>query len=168
MLKGANMSYRRARSSGCASTRARRRRAGAQRHGFQQRDGWKLVDPAIAVDHFPAERFDDDRRDAASLNAISNGAYNMHLILREHLPPVRREIAWWWWTLVGTRVYPGLAHVLLSLHTAQRERIREHWRAVRRGARDARRANLAPSCGDAAGDVLNGLRASRAATTEAA
>jgi hypothetical protein len=110
-----------------------------------QRDGWKLVyDPAIAVDHFPAERFDDDRRDAASLNAISNGAYNMHLILREHLPPVRREIAWWWWTLVGTRVYPGLAHVLLSLHTAQRERIREHWRAVRRGARDARRANLAP------------------------
>ena len=73
-----------------------------------QRDGWKLVyDPAIAVDHFPAERFDDDRRDAASLNAISNGAYNMHLILREHLPPVRREIAWWWWTLVGTRVYPA-------------------------------------------------------------
>ena len=150
MLKGANMSYRRAAIERLRFD-TRLRGAGAQVHndmGFSmrvQRDGWKLVyDPAIAVDHFPAERFDDDRRDAASLNAISNGAYNMHLILREHLPPVRREIAWWWWTLVGTRVYPGLAHVLLSLHTAQRERIREHWRAVRRGARDARRANLAP------------------------
>uniref|UniRef100_UPI00163E8682 glycosyltransferase n=1 Tax=Burkholderia sp. LMG 13014 TaxID=2709306 RepID=UPI00163E8682 len=150
MLKGANMSYRRAAIERLRFD-TRLRGAGAQVHndmGFSmhvQRDGWKLVyDPAIAVDHFPAERFDDDRRDAASLNAISNGAYNMHLILREHLSPIRREIAWWWWTLVGTRVYPGLAHVLLSLHTAKRERIREHWRAVRRGARDARRANLAP------------------------
>ncbi|RAG65491.1 hypothetical protein DN536_36710, partial [Burkholderia multivorans] len=31
------------------------------------RAGWKLMyDPAIAVDHYPAERFDDDRRDARS------------------------------------------------------------------------------------------------------
>ncbi|WP_175836196.1 glycosyltransferase family 2 protein [Burkholderia anthina] len=150
MLKGANMSYRRA---AIARLRfdTRLRGAGAQVHndmGFSmhvQREGWKLVyDPAIAVDHFPAERFDDDRRDAASLNAISNGAYNLHLILREHLSPLRREIAWWWWSLVGTRVYPGFAHVLLSLHTARRERVHAHWRAVRRGARDARRANLAP------------------------
>ncbi|NHL68416.1 glycosyltransferase [Burkholderia ambifaria] len=150
MLKGANMSYRRAAIERLRFD-TRLRGAGAQVHNDMafsmqvQREGWKLVyDPAIAVDHFPAERFDDDRRDAASLNAISNGAYNLHLILREHLPPMRRELAWWWWTLVGTRVYPGFAHVLLSLHTAQRERVREHWRAVRRGARDARRANLAP------------------------
>ncbi|KWH43059.1 glycosyltransferase family 2 protein [Burkholderia stagnalis] len=150
MLKGANMSYRRAAIERLRFD-TRLRGAGAQVHNDMafsmrvQRDGWKLVyDPAIAVDHFPAERFDDDRRDAASLNAISNGAYNLHLILREHLPLVRREIAWWWWTLVGTRVYPGLAHLLLALPAARRERMREHWRAVRRGARDARRANLAP------------------------
>ncbi|MDN7666243.1 glycosyltransferase family 2 protein [Burkholderia vietnamiensis] len=150
MLKGANMSYRRAAIERLRFD-ARLRGAGAQVHNDMafsmrvQREGWKLVyDPAIAVDHFPAERFDDDRRDAASLNAISNGAYNLHLILREHLPPLRRELAWWWWTLVGTRVYPGLAHLLLSLHTARRERVRERWRAVRRGAREARRANLAP------------------------
>ncbi|AOK55723.1 glycosyl transferase [Burkholderia stagnalis] len=149
MLKGANMSYRRAAIERLRFD-TRLRGAGAQVHNDMafsmrvQRDGWKLVyDPAIAVDHFPAERFDDDRRDAASLNAISNGAYNLHLILREHLPLVRREIAWWWWTLVGTRVYPGLAHLLLALPAARRERVREHWRAVRRGARDARRANLA-------------------------
>lgn len=150
MLKGANMSYRRAAIERLRFD-TRLRGAGAQVHndmGFSmhvQREGWKLVyDPSIAVDHFPAERFDDDRRDAASLNAISNGAYNLHLILREHLPPLRREIAWWWWTLVGTRVYPGFAHVLLSLPGARRERVLAHWRAVRRGARDARRTNLAP------------------------
>ncbi len=150
MLKGANMSYRRAAIERLRFD-TRLRGAGAQMHndmGFSmhvQREGWKLVyDPAIAVDHFPAERFDDDRRDAASLNAISNGAHNLHLILREHLSPLRREIAWWWWALVGTRVYPGFAHLLLALPTARRARVLAHWRAVRRGARDARRTNLAP------------------------
>lgn len=150
MLKGANMSYRRAAIERLRFD-TRLRGAGAQVHNDMafsmevQRAGWTLLyDPAIAVDHFPAERFDDDRRDAASLNAISNGAYNLQLTLREHLPPVRREIAWWWWTLIGTRVYPGFAHVLLSLPTARRARVLAHWRAVRRGARDARRTNLAP------------------------
>ncbi|MGS0891781.1 glycosyltransferase family 2 protein [Burkholderia stagnalis] len=149
-LKGANMSYRRAAIERLRFD-TRLRGAGAQTHNDTafsmevQRAGWKLLyDPAIAVDHYPAERFDDDRRDAASLNAISNGAYNLQLTLREHLPPVRREIAWWWWALVGTRVYPGFAHVLLSLHTARRGRVLAHWRAVRRGARDARRASTAP------------------------
>ncbi|NTZ86968.1 glycosyltransferase family 2 protein [Burkholderia metallica] len=150
MLKGANMSYRRAAIERLHFD-TRLRGAGAQVHNDMafsmevQRAGWTLLyDPAIAVDHFPAERFDDDRRDAASLNAISNGAYNLQLTLREHLPPVRREIAWWWWALIGTRVYPGFAHVLLSLPTARRARVLAHWRAVRRGARDARRTNLAP------------------------
>ncbi|WP_406806714.1 glycosyltransferase family 2 protein [Burkholderia semiarida] len=150
MLKGANMSYRRAAIERLRFD-TRLRGAGAQVHNDMafsmavQRAGWTLLyDPAIAVDHFPAERFDDDRRDAASLNAIGNGAYNLQLTLREHLPPLRREIAWWWWTLVGTRVYPGFAHVLLSLPSPRRARVLAHWRAVRRGARDARRTNLAP------------------------
>ncbi|MGU7782989.1 glycosyltransferase family 2 protein [Burkholderia sp. PU8-34] len=150
MLKGANMSYRRAAIERLRFD-TRLRGAGAQVHndmGFSmrvKRDGWKLVyDPLVAVDHYPAERFDDNRRDAASLNAVSNSAYNLHLILRENLPPLRREIAWWWYTVVGTRVYPGLAHVVLALRSADGDRVREHWRAVRRGARDARRATHAP------------------------
>ncbi|RQS69515.1 glycosyltransferase family 2 protein [Burkholderia sp. Bp8963] len=149
MLKGANMSYRRAAIERLRFD-TRLRGAGAQVHNDMafsmgvKRAGWKLVyDPLVAVDHYPAERFDDNRRDAASLNAVSNSAYNLHLILREHLPPLRREIAWWWYTVVGTRVYPGLAHVVLALRSADGDRVREHWRAVRRGARDARRANLA-------------------------
>ncbi|MBN3791239.1 glycosyltransferase family 2 protein [Burkholderia sp. Ac-20353] len=149
MLKGANMSYRRAAIERLRFD-TRLRGAGAQVHNDMafsmgvKRAGWKLVyDPLVAVDHYPAERFDDNRRDAASLNAVSNSAYNLHLILREHLPPLRREIAWWWYTVVGTRVYPGLAHVVLALRSANGDSVREHWRAVRRGARDARRANLA-------------------------
>ncbi|WP_179400605.1 glycosyltransferase family 2 protein [Burkholderia guangdongensis] len=145
MLKGANMSYRRAAIERVRFD-TRLRGAGAQVHNDMafsmrvKRGGWKLVyDPAVAVDHYPAERFDDNRRDAASLNAVANAAYNLHLILREHLPPVRREFAWWWYMLVGTRVYPGLAHVLLSLRGADRSRVHAHWRAVRRGAQDARR-----------------------------
>lgn len=150
MLKGANMSYRRAAIERLRFD-TRLRGAGAQVHNDMafsmrvKRAGWRLVyDPAVAVDHYPAERFDDDRRDAASLNALSNAAYNLHLILREHLPPLRREIAWWWYALVGTRVYPGMAHVVLALRSADGARVRENWRAVRRGARDARRAGHAP------------------------
>ncbi|WP_323119932.1 glycosyltransferase family 2 protein [Burkholderia alba] len=151
MLKGVNMSYRR---GAIAQLRfdTRLRGAGAQAHNDMafsmsvKRAGWKLVyDPAVAVDHYPAERFDDDRRDAASLNAVGNAAYNLHLILREHLPPLRRETAWWWYALVGTRVYPGVAHVLLSALSARGARTREQWRAVRRGAQAARRAVSAPA-----------------------
>lgn len=147
-LKGANMSYRVA-AIGRLRFDTRLRGAGAQTHNDTlfsmcvKRAGWKLVyDPAIAVDHYPAERFDDDRRGAASITALSNAAYNLHLTLREHLSPVRCEIAWWWWTFVGTRLYPGLVHVVLTLAASNGAITREHWRAVRRGARDARRAAL--------------------------
>ncbi|WDD92902.1 glycosyltransferase [Burkholderia sp. FERM BP-3421] len=146
LLKGANMSYRRAAIAGLRFD-TRLRGAGAQPHNdlaFSlgvKRAGWKLVyDPAVAVDHYPAERFDDDGRDAASLDAVSNAAYNLHLVLREHLPPLRREAAWWWYALVGTRVYPGVAHLMLGALSARRARRHAHWRAVRAGARAARAA----------------------------
>ncbi len=102
--------------------RSRLRGAGAQVHNDMafslavKNAGWKLMyDPRVAVDHFPAERFDDDRRDAQTMAALRNAAFNFHLILRDQLPPLRRETAWWWWTLVGTRVYPGLTHAALAL-----------------------------------------------------
>jgi cellulose synthase/poly-beta-1,6-N-acetylglucosamine synthase-like glycosyltransferase len=145
-LKGANMSFRR---DAIRNIRfdERLRGAGAQAHNDTafsmcvKRAGWKLVyDPRVAVDHYPAERFDDDRRDAQTLAAASNGAYNLHLLLREHLPPVRRAAAWWWYALVGTRVYPGLAHAVLASISKNGAAVRSRWRAVRIGAHDARRA----------------------------
>jgi cellulose synthase/poly-beta-1,6-N-acetylglucosamine synthase-like glycosyltransferase len=149
LLKGANMSYRR---DAIRSIRfdGRLRGAGAQVHNDMafsmsvKNAGWKLVyDPRVAVDHFPAERFDDDGRDAQSMTALRNAAYNLHLILREQLPPTQREVAWWWYALVGTRVYPGAAHAVLAL-TSKNTRTRlARWRAVRTGAREARRAYAA-------------------------
>jgi cellulose synthase/poly-beta-1,6-N-acetylglucosamine synthase-like glycosyltransferase len=145
LLKGANMSYRREAIRGIRFD-ARLRGAGAQVHNDMafsmsvKNAGWKLVyDPRVAVDHYPAERFDDDRRDAQTMMAVRNAAYNLHLILRDHLPPLRRETAWWWYALVGTRVYPGFAHALLAL-TSKQGRVRlSRWRAVRTGAHEARR-----------------------------
>jgi glycosyltransferase involved in cell wall biosynthesis len=146
LLKGANMSYRR--EAVChIRFDARLRGAGAQVHNdmafsMSVKDaGWKLVyDPRVAVDHYPAERFDDDRRDAQTMMAVRNAAYNLHLILRDHLPPLRREAAWWWYALVGTRVYPGFAHVVLALASKQGRTRLSRWRAVRTGAHEARRA----------------------------
>jgi glycosyltransferase involved in cell wall biosynthesis len=147
LLKGANMSYRRA-AIGAIRFDARLRGAGAQVHNDMafsmsvKHAGWKLVyDPRVAVDHFPAERFDEDRRDAQTLAAVRNAAYNLHLILRDQLPPLRREAAWWWYRLVGTRVYPGLMHALLALLGRGERRTRlMRWRAVRGGAQEARHA----------------------------
>ncbi|MFC0397043.1 glycosyltransferase family 2 protein [Paraburkholderia rhizosphaerae] len=147
MLKGANMSYRR---DAVRTIRfdTRLRGAGAQVHNDMafsmsvKKAGWKLVyDPRVAVDHFPAERHDDDRRDAQSMTAVRNAAYNLHLILRAQLPPLRRETAWWWYALVGTRVYPGVAHALLALMSRKSVQL-SRWKAVRTGAREARRALL--------------------------
>jgi GT2 family glycosyltransferase len=146
ILKGANMSYRR---DAIRAIRfdARLRGAGAQVHNDMafslavRNAGWKLVyDPQVAVDHFPAERFDDDKRDAQTMAALRNAAYNFHLILRDQLPPLRRETAWWWWTLVGTRLYPGLTHAALALLSNNARLTLTRWRAVRGGAHEARRA----------------------------
>ncbi|BCZ77873.1 glycosyltransferase family 2 protein [Paraburkholderia terrae] len=146
LLKGANMSYRR---DAVRTIRfdGRLRGAGAQVHNDMafsmsvKNAGWKLVyDPRVAVDHYPAERFDEDRRDAQSLTAVRNAAYNLHLILREQLPAGQREVAWWWYALVGTRVYPGALHAVLALTSKGARTKLARWHAVRTGAREARRA----------------------------
>jgi GT2 family glycosyltransferase len=145
LLKGANMSYRRAAIVGIRFDE-RLRGSGAQTHNDMafsmrvKRAGWKLVyDPLVAVDHYPAPRARDDARHQQSPSAIRNGAYNFHLTLRECLPPLRRRIAWWWYMLVGTRVYPGLIHPLLALASKNGAAVRTRWRAARLGANDARR-----------------------------
>lgn len=151
VLKGANMSYRR---DAIRNIRfdERLRGTGAQVHNDMafsmsvKNAGWKLIyDPLVAVDHFPAERFDEDRRDAPSMVAVCNAAYNLHLTLRNHLSPMRRQVAWWWYALVGTRAYPGLVHVFLALCSKRRQAKLARWRAVRTGAIEARRVQLRES-----------------------
>jgi glycosyltransferase involved in cell wall biosynthesis len=120
-LKGANMSYRRAAIAGL-SFDERLRGTGAQVHNdlafslAVNRSGWKLVyDPFVAVDHYPAPRFDEDQRGQFDRVALINKVYNETLILLEHLPPLRRLAYLIWAVLIGTRSYRGVVQCLRFL-----------------------------------------------------
>ncbi len=94
---------------------ARMRGDGAQVHfeiamcGWVRRHGWRLVyDPAIVVDHTPAERFGVDRRGVPPPRAIYDASYNLVAALLSGEPDlfVRRAL---YGLLVGDRANPGLA-----------------------------------------------------------
>jgi GT2 family glycosyltransferase len=114
VLKGANMSYRRAAIQGIGFDEQLRRPA-AQPH-FEvalglavKRAGWKLIyDPAVAVDHYPAERLDDDRRETPSPRALQNAVHNETYALLRFLPWWRKPLAFVYALSVGTRWAPGL------------------------------------------------------------
>lgn len=77
-----------------------------------RRAGWKVVlDPSIGVDHFPAERFDEDQRKGFSSLAQRNAVANETLILLEHLRGPARAAFVCWALLIGTRASPGIAQV---------------------------------------------------------
>ncbi|NHC33309.1 glycosyltransferase family 2 protein [Scytonema millei] len=121
ILKGVNSSYRR---SAIAHIRfdERMRGTGAQVHHelmlclTLKRAGWKLIyDPAIVVDHYLGQRFDEDRRNQFNAIAFSNMTYNETLSLLEHLSPIRRIAFAIWALLVGTRDAWGLVQLLRFL-----------------------------------------------------
>lgn len=109
VLKGVNMSYRRDAIIG-RHFDERMRGAGAQVH-FEmsfclalRRAGWKLIyDPMVAVDHYPGQRFDEDKRDQLNSLALINSVHNETLVLLEHLSGVQRIVFLMWALLVGTR-----------------------------------------------------------------
>lgn len=120
-LKGANMSYRRV---AIANLRfdPRLRGTGAQVHNdlafslTVNRSGWILIyDPLVAVDHYPAERFDEDKREQFDRLALLNKVHNETLILLEHLPMLQRIVFLIWGITVGTRSYRGLIQCLRFL-----------------------------------------------------
>jgi GT2 family glycosyltransferase len=77
-----------------------------------KRAGWKILfDPAIAVDHFPAARFDEDQRGIFSGAAPGNAVANETLVLFEHFKGLQRWVFVLWAFLVGTRASPGLAQL---------------------------------------------------------
>lgn len=113
VLKGANMSYR---MSAVGSLRFDTRLLGA---GAQicndmafslrlKRLGWRLIyDPAVLVDHFSAERLDDDRRECRSSAAVRNEAHNETIAIWEYLPPLQRVVYFLWAIVIGHRSLPG-------------------------------------------------------------
>lgn len=109
VLKGVNMSFRRS-AIGQMHFDPRMRGTGAQVHfelAFSlsvKRAGWKLIyDPRVAVDHYPAQRFDEDQRNTFNDIALINAIHNETLVLLEHFPPAQRTAFLIWATLVGTR-----------------------------------------------------------------
>ncbi|MDZ8049868.1 MAG: glycosyltransferase family 2 protein [Aulosira sp. ZfuVER01] len=121
VLKGVNMSFR---QQAIAQLRfdERMRGTGAQVH-FEMAftlalkgAGWKLIyDPQVAVDHYPAQRFDEDQRNNFNEIALINLVHNETLVLLEYLPPLRRAVFLLWAILVGTRDSLGLIQWLRLL-----------------------------------------------------
>jgi len=117
ILKGVNMSFRR---DAILKTRfdPRLRGTGAQvgcEIGFSlalKEKGWKLIyDPAVAVDHYPSQRFDEDQRNAFNAIAWANKAHNETVGLLDHLSSPRQIIYLAWAFLVGTRDVLGFVQL---------------------------------------------------------
>lgn len=120
-LKGANMSYRRAAITNLRFD-PRLRGTGAQVHNdlafslAVNRSGWTLIyDPLVAVDHYPAQRFDQDQREQFDRRALLNKVHNETLILLNYLPLSRRIVFLIWGIAIGTGSYRGLIQCLRFL-----------------------------------------------------
>jgi glycosyltransferase involved in cell wall biosynthesis len=113
VLKGVNMSFRRTAIRHLRFDR-RMRGTGAQVH-FElaftlslRRGDWKIIyDPLIGVNHYPAQRFDEDQRNLFNKTALLNEVHNETLALLEHLKPAQRIVFIAWAIFVGTRKKPG-------------------------------------------------------------
>ncbi|WP_347555467.1 glycosyltransferase family 2 protein [Robbsia sp. KACC 23696] len=145
VLKGANMSYRTAVIKAIGFDR-RLRGTGAQVHNdlsmslSVRRAGWKLIyDPQVQVNHYPAERFDEDGRNAPSVAALTNAAYNLHRIMLDHFGARGPQVCNWY-RMVGTRDVPGYVQVLRQWLRGDKH-IMTRFRATRQGAADAMRDN---------------------------
>lgn len=123
VLKGVNMSIRR---SAITDTPFddRMRGDGAQVHyelAFSlqlKRAGWKLAyDPQIAVDHYPAKRFDLDQRQAFNETATRHAVCNETLALLDYFPSSQRITFLIWAICIGTQAAPGLAQGIRLLRS---------------------------------------------------
>jgi glycosyltransferase involved in cell wall biosynthesis len=111
-LKGANMAIRRETLSGFDT---RLRGAGAQVCNDMCATlavgarGWTVAwDPAVEVDHYPAQRFDADQRLGRPLSAIADESHNEIYALGRWAPLARRPSAIAYALLVGRGGAPGL------------------------------------------------------------
>ncbi|MBE9139445.1 glycosyltransferase family 2 protein, partial [Nodosilinea sp. LEGE 07088] len=137
VLKGANMSYRR-QAIGDLRFDAQLQGKGAQVHNdlafslaIKQR-GWKLIyDPAVAVDHFLAARFDRDQRTQFDATACTQASYNETLVLLRYFPWLRWPVYITWAVLIGTRKAPGLVQVLRLLPMERDVALKRGWATLR-------------------------------------
>lgn len=121
VLKGVNMSFRRTAIKKMRFDQ-RMRGTGAQVH-FElafclalRKAGWKLIyDPMVIVDHYPAQRFDEDQRQKFNKVAFFNAVHNETLAVLEYMPPLRKVVFMLWGFTIGTRSSFGLIQWLRFL-----------------------------------------------------
>ena len=117
-LKGCNMSYR-MEAIRSIQFDTRLRGPGSQitnDMGFGlrlRRQGWKILfDPEVALDHYPAERLDDDKRNAFHPQSFANIVHNETVVVMEFLSPVQRVTYLVWAFFVGSRLAYGVVQAL--------------------------------------------------------
>lgn len=118
VLKGVNMSFRRE----LVQIPQFLKGQGAQVH-FEvyvclriRSMGYDLIyDPAVEVDHFPAQRFDADQRNQIVPAAVRNAAYNLTVSMLMWLPWYRKILRILYGIFVGDRAGPGFIRFLVGV-----------------------------------------------------
>lgn len=143
-LKGVNMSFRRA-SLGELRMDRRLRGSGAQWHCdlklclALRAQGRRLAyDPSIVVDHFPAQRHDEDRRGVFNAQAYENQIHNLTLVLLEYLHPAGRAVLLIYSLLIG--IANGYCGLLKGLLYCPRIGFARAWQKTAASARGVRAA----------------------------
>lgn len=138
LLKGVNMSGRRS-ALGDLKFDERMLGKGAQVHyemSFclaMKRAGWKVIyDPKILVNHFRAQRFDEDQRYVFNPTANFNQVYNETIVLLDHYQGGQRFIFVLWSILIGTRSARGLIQMLRFLPKEGKVSV-GRWKAAMKG-----------------------------------
>jgi len=91
-----------------------------------RRSGYRIIyDPAIAVEHRPQPRVDEDREFGP--RQVRDASHNETIAVLEHLPAWRRPMYLAWALAIGTTDSPGLAQTIRSLVTSGDSR----WPALR-------------------------------------
>ncbi|MCU1406323.1 MAG: glycosyl transferase family, partial [Glaciihabitans sp.] len=97
------------------------------------RCGWLVrFDPALGVDHFPAERFDEDQRGLFNAQAQRNTVFNETLAVAGYLKGFRRHVFLVWAICLGTSGAPGVLQVV-RLTMRREANIYRRWLATFRG-----------------------------------
>jgi GT2 family glycosyltransferase len=136
VVKGVNCAYRTAVLRQVGGFDTQLQGTGAQVHwelslGLSVlRAGWRIIfDPSLGVDHFPAPRFDEDRRGKFSAEAQRNMVYNETLVLCSHFRGLQKATFLAWSFLVGTRGAPGILQVVRLLILKQAN-VLDRWTAT--------------------------------------
>jgi glycosyltransferase involved in cell wall biosynthesis len=130
-LKGVNMSFRRA-ALGVLRMDERLRGTGAQCHcdlklclALRVQGKRLAYDPSILVDHFPAQRYDEDQRASFNELAYENDIHNITLALLDYLGPAGRLVLISHALLFG--VWNGYCGLLKGLLWWPRIGVRHSW-----------------------------------------